>query len=153
MEAILDAIDSLGNRLGNRIEDISIQLQQHSTMLAAIAKTMQFNSEEIKDCKTNVKDIEKQMEALKKENEDMRRRVLDQERYKRRWCLQIKGKKDRVNENIRAETVELLCKNAPDLATRMEDAVDIVHRPGEATEDRHRQIIILFAKRVVRDDI
>lgn len=86
------------------------------------------------------------MEMLRKENDDMKGRILNQERYKRRWCLRIKGKKERVNENVRAEVVEILCKIAPDLAAKMEDAVDIVHRIGRVIENRHRQIIILFAK-------
>ncbi|MEQ2316974.1 hypothetical protein AMECASPLE_037973 [Ameca splendens] len=35
----------------------------------------------------------------------------------------------------------------------MEEAVDSVHRVGRKTENRHRQILVLFFKRTIRDDI
>lgn len=59
--------------------------------------------------------------------------MLNQERYKRRWCLCIKGKKENVNQNPGEEVVKLLCKITLDLADKMEDAIDIVQ---SWTEDR-----------------
>lgn len=41
--------------MDDRMEEISSQMQQHSTMLAAIAKTVRLNSEELKECKMKVK--------------------------------------------------------------------------------------------------
>lgn len=35
------------------------------------------------------------MEMLRKENDDMKGCILNQERYKTRWCLRIKGKKEK----------------------------------------------------------
>lgn len=49
--------------------------------------------------------------------------------------------------------MELLGRIAPDLKMKMEEAVDVVHRVGRAAENKHRQIIILFVRRAVRDDI
>lgn len=152
-ETILNAINSLGQRVDDRMEEFSTQLQQHSSMLASIAKSVQFNAEELKECKTKIKHLEKKVETLTKENEDMRGRVLNNDRYKRRWCLRIKGKKETANENIRAEVVELLRRIAPDLAVKMDEAVDVVHRVGRMMDNRQRQIIILFVRRAVRDDI
>lgn len=152
-DTILKAIDSLGKRVDDRMEDVSRQMQQQSSMLSTIAKAVQLNSEELKECKTKIKDMEEQIDSLKKENDDIKNRLLNQERYKRRWCLRIKGIKESVNENIRAEVVELLGKIAPDLKEKMNEAVDVVHRVGRAMENKHRQIIILFARRTVRDDI
>lgn len=45
-EAILKAIDSLGQRVGVRIEEVNTQLQQHSAMLSTIAKLVQLNAKE-----------------------------------------------------------------------------------------------------------
>lgn len=150
---ILAAINQLGQRLNDRMDDISSQIQQHSAMLASVAKTTQLNSEDIEVCKTKIKSLERQVGSLLKEKGDLKERLVEQERYKRRWSLRIKGKKEDVNENIRADTVNLLCKVAPDLADKMEDAVDIVHRVGRKIENRHRQVIVLFSKRNIRDDI
>lgn len=47
------------------------QMQQHSTMLAAIAKTVQFNSEELKERKVKVSTLEIR-DTLRKETEDMK---------------------------------------------------------------------------------
>lgn len=150
---ILAAINQLGQRLNDRMDDISSQIRQHCAMLASVAKATQLNSEDIEVCKTKIKSLEQQVGSLLKEKGDLKERLVEQERYKRRWCLRIKGKKEDVNEDIRADIVNLLCKVAPDLADKMEDAVDIVHRVGRKIENRHRQVIVLFSKRNIRDDI
>lgn len=118
------------------------QMQQHSTMLAVIAKTVQVNSEELKECNMKVKNLEKQMEIHRKDNDDLKGHILGQERYKRRWCLFMKGKKEKVKQDIRAEVVKLLCKIT--LAEKMGSVVNTAHRVGRVTEIRHWQIIILI---------
>ncbi len=137
-ETILKAVNSLGQRVDDRMEEVSKQMQQHSSMLAAIAKMVQLNSEELKECKMKIKHLEKQVETLTKENEDMKGRILNNDRYKRRWCLCIKGTKEKNNENIRAEVVKLLSKIAPDLEEKMDEAFDVVHRVGRMIDNRHR---------------
>lgn len=82
-DTILKAIDTLGKRVDDRMEEVSKQMQQHGAMLAAIAKSVQVNSEELEECKTKVKHMEKQIESLTKDNDDMKGRLLNQERYKR----------------------------------------------------------------------
>lgn len=49
--------------------------------------------------------------------------------------------------------VELLGRIAPDLKEKMTEEVDVVHRVGRMMENKQRQIIILFTRRTVRDDI
>ncbi len=83
----------------------------------------------------------------------MKERILNQERYKRIWCLHIKGKDKKADENPREDVVRLLSKIAPDLAEKLKDTVDIFHRVGRKIEDRHRQIIILFLSHTMRDEI
>lgn len=90
---ILRALEALGTRVDNRLDEISSQLQQHSAMLASVAKTVQINSEDIEECKKKVKTLETQVDLLHKEKVGMKERLLSQERYKRKWCLRIKGKK------------------------------------------------------------
>lgn len=150
---ILSAINQLGQRLNDRMDDLSSQIQQHSAMLASVAKTTQLNSEDIEICKTKIRSLEQQVGSLLQEKEDLKERLVEQDRYKRRWSLRIKGKEEDVTENIRAEVISLLCKVAPYPAEKMEDAVDVVHRVGRKMDNRHRQIIVLFSKRNVRDDI
>lgn len=48
-DAILKTIESLENScVDNHMEEVSKQMQQHSSMLASIAKAVQLNSEEVK---------------------------------------------------------------------------------------------------------
>ncbi|KAI3367085.1 hypothetical protein L3Q82_008129 [Scortum barcoo] len=87
-DTILKAIDTLGNTLGKRVDDcmvdVGTQMQQHSTMLAAVAKAVQLNSEELEECKMKIKYLKKQIESLTKDNDDIKGRLLNQERYKRK---------------------------------------------------------------------
>lgn len=113
---ILGALEALGARIENRLEGISGQLQQHSAMLASIAKSLQIHSnEDIEECKS----LETQVKPLQKEKEGMKEHLVGQETYKRRWCLQIEGKKEKVDENIRAEVVELLSRIRRTLLTQL----------------------------------
>lgn len=121
----LKDIETLGKHVDDRMDDVSKQIQQRSAMLASIAKSVQFISEELQECKTKTQHLEKEIKSLKNYNDDGKDRVLNQGRYKRRWCLRIKGKKEKINENIRAEVVELLGRIAPDLKMKMEEAVEI----------------------------
>lgn len=52
-----------------------MQMQQQSSILVSIAKSVQLNSEELKECKEKVQKMEKQMEELIKENDDMKERL------------------------------------------------------------------------------
>lgn len=87
--AILEAIKALGVKVDEQHEDISTQLQQHSAINASVAKAVQLNAAEVKECKGKVNTLEKQMEVLTRENSSLKNRVLEQERYKRRWTLHI----------------------------------------------------------------
>lgn len=93
------------------------------------------------------------MEILKKENEDIKSRLLESERYRRRWSLRLIGKKEKLNENAREDVVKILKRIMPEMQEKIDDAVDVVHRMGKTMEGKHRHIIILFAKRNIRDDI
>lgn len=60
--AILEAI----KQLTNKVDSLGIQLQQNSIMLANMAKAVEFNAAEIKDCKTQLQVTEKDVAVLKK---------------------------------------------------------------------------------------
>ena len=122
--------DRMSTTPTNTPEKSLSEMQQHSTMLAAITKSVQLNSEELKEYKTKIKHLGKQIESITKDADDIKGHSLNQERYKRRWCLRIKGKKEKINENIRAKVVELLGRIAPDLKMKMYEAVDVFHTVG-----------------------
>lgn len=49
-------------RVEEQLAKLIVQQKQNSTMLANLAKAVQFNTEEVKECKQKVKHFEKQNE-------------------------------------------------------------------------------------------
>lgn len=68
-----------------------MQSKQSNAMITNLAKAVQFNAEELKECKQKIADLEKQNELNCKENSELKETVTAQERYRMRWCLWIKG--------------------------------------------------------------
>ncbi|KAI2665795.1 Trafficking kinesin-binding protein 1 [Labeo rohita] len=100
-----------------------------------------------------VKDLEIQNDNLRKENCDLKERIREQERYRTRWCLCIKGIEERKDEDIRSRVIQTLGKTAPDLESKMEEVVDIVHQLGKRMDSRNRNVIMLFAQRWMKEEI
>ncbi|KAL1276543.1 hypothetical protein QQF64_036166 [Cirrhinus molitorella] len=90
------------------------------------------------------------LSVLKKENKELRSRIGELDRYKRRWNLRIKGLPEKQNENTRKEVISLLSKIAPGVPWEMEDAVDLVDRIGRKEGNRMRQIISVFKENTQR---
>ncbi|KAF1394767.1 hypothetical protein PFLUV_G00004570 [Perca fluviatilis] len=122
-------------------------------MIASLAKTVQFNTEVLTECKKKVEDLEKQNDHLCKENIELKERVKEQKRYRMRWCLRIKGLEEKKDEDIRTQVIQILVMIAPDLGSKLEEAVDIVHRVGKKIDNKIRHIIVLFSKRWVKEEI
>ena len=114
---------------------------------------MELNATEIKECKVKIQAIEKEMPHLVKDNEELKDKVTEAERYKRRWNLKIHGLKEKVDENTRDVVKSILSKLAPQWDTSMDSVVDTVHRIGRKEEGRDRQVIIQFTMRFHRDTI
>ena len=69
-----------------------------------------------------------------------------------RWCLKLKGLKEKNDENIRTDIIYLFAKIAPDMEKhQLEDAVDIVHRVGRKEGNKNRHVIILCARKLVKE--
>lgn len=115
---------------------------------------MQFNAEEVKECKEKVTELEKQLKLLKSENDELKERIKEQERYKMRWCLKLKGLEEKCDENIRADTILLFRKIASNLEMRqLEEAIDVVHRVGKKENNRSTPLIVLFVRRLIKEEI
>ncbi len=90
-KTILEAILKLEKRADEPLADLSVQSKHSSTMIASLAKAVQFNTEEMKECKQKVQELEKRNEQLCKENNYLKEIVKKQECYRMRWCLHITG--------------------------------------------------------------
>lgn len=146
-EALVQAIE----KLTAKMENFGEQLRENSVMVASISRLVEMNAAEIKECKVSIKEMEKEMPRLIQENEELKEKVTEIERYKRRWNLKIHGLKEKDDERIRDVIMDILSKIAPHWATSMGTLVDTVHRLGRREEGRSRQVIIQFTMRHHRD--
>lgn len=151
--AILEAIMGLEKRVETQLEDIKEQTRQSSAMIASLTKAVQYNAEEMKDCKVRISKLENANKQLLKDNDELKEKMKDQERYKMRWSLRVKGIKEMKDENIREKILQVLKKIVPEMESKMEDAVDVVHRLGKKETNRTRNVIILFAQRRIKEEI
>lgn len=155
-ESIMMAITRLNSRFDKQesgLEEVKSKIRENSTTICSLAKTLEFNAAEIKECKTKAAVLEEKVTSLIKEKCDLKKEVTLQEAHSRRWNLRSKGMKEKMNENIREDVIDLLKKVAPRMAGRMDGIVDVVHRVGKKEEKWTRSVIIRFVKRKDRDDI
>ena len=87
---------------------------------------------------------------IKKDNAEFMERVLEMERYKRRWNLRIWGIKEN-GENTREMVANLLIKISPPWALNIKHIVDSAHRLGRREENKTRLVIVQFTQRIHRD--
>lgn len=97
---ILEAIKGMEKDFNEQLTQLSEQAKQTTCMVASLAKTVQFNAEEVKECKERVNELEKNSQLLDKENSELKERIREQERWKLRWCLKLKGLTEKIEENI-----------------------------------------------------
>ncbi|CAM4622519.1 unnamed protein product [Leuciscus chuanchicus] len=155
---VLEAIQALHSRFDSqdqKMAKLDVKLTQNTAMIANLTKSIEFNAEGVKECKEKIFTLETQMSILRKEVDEFTERSKEQDRYRRRWNLRIKGIKEKVtlDENIRQEVIRLLGEIAPEWSQKMEEYVDTVHRLGRKEDNKTRQVIVQFTKRQHRDAI
>lgn len=75
------------------------------------------------------------MEHLRAVNAEIKEKASEQDRYKRRWNLRIRGMKEKMNEDTRKDDIQLLSKIAPQWEKNVEDIVDTVNQIDRKTEN------------------
>lgn len=93
---------------------------------------------------------------LEKDNNELKNRNKEQERYRMKWCLHIRGLEEKESENKIVKVVkvvEIFREVAADLETKMDDTVDTVHRVGKKMDNKVRHIMVQFAKRLMKKEI
>lgn len=146
-DPLLEAI----NKLTSKIDSFGEQLRNNTIVVTNISKLVEMNAADIKNCKAKLRNLEKDIPILTKENAELKERVLELERYKRRWNLIIQGFKEKSDEDIRKEVIDILGKMAPHWFSSLDSTVDVLHRLGKKEVGRNCQIIVQFNMRHHRD--
>lgn len=128
------------------------QMRKNSVMIAEISKAVGFNAAEIKDCKRENAEINKEIATLNKTATELRNRMVELERQKR-WDLRINGLQEKSDEDPRREVCGLIGEIAPHLVHKLEDIIDSVHRVGKKEHGKQRQTIVQFTMRKYREEI
>lgn len=147
--AILAAIGTLQNMM----EDFKKELKENTVTIASIAKAVEFNSAEIKECKEKNEKLGVEVKLLKERNIELEKRAAELERYKRRWNLRLNGLNEQKEENTRQIIKDIVGKIVPHWKENMDFIIDSVHRLGPNNTDRPRQIIMQFVGRHFRDEL
>lgn len=134
------------------VTDLKSELKQNTPTIANIAKAVEFNSAEIKDCKgqnkklqDEVKHLEKKL-ATEKRMKELEIRSSEMEQYKRRCNLRLIGLKEVKEENTRVKVVDIT-KLAPHWKEKLDFILDSVYRLGPSNTKYSHQIIIQFTAR------
>ena len=85
------------NKLTHKIDNLGVQ-PCFMIMVANIFKLAEINAADIKDCKTKLSSLEKEVPALIQENAEMKERLLELERYKRRKNLKLQGRGNKIRK-------------------------------------------------------
>ena len=138
--------------VNDRADDLARMINENAADIKEITKSLNFAYEEIEVIKEENKKLKDVCEKQQIELADLKERMCDAERYKRRWCLRLQGLPELDGEDIKKRVAEICEKVAPELGARAAEGIDVVHRLGRRENfSRARGIIILFAFRTVRD--
>lgn len=140
--------------------DFKTELKQNTLTTSSIAKAVEFNSAEIKECKEKNKELGEEVKQLRKKNTELEKRTTevemkaaDLERYKRRWNLRLNGLRDEKEENTRQIVADIIGKIVPHWKEKMDLILDSVHHLGPHNTNHPRQIIMQFTGRHFRDEL
>lgn len=103
-----------------RMEELAKKIEENSSLVAVIR-------EEVTNYKNETVFLEQQVDKLHEQIRMLMEKLKEQERFKRRQNLNVKGLKEKENEVIRTTVISLLSKIAPGVLWNVHDMVDTVH--------------------------
>ncbi|KAK7880687.1 hypothetical protein WMY93_032685 [Mugilogobius chulae] len=86
----------------------------------------------------------------------LQERLVESERYSRRWNLKLYGVPESVaKEDVKKETIRICQSVFPEGKQKLPDVIDTVHRLGKLKENERkpRGIILQFSSRTFRDAV
>lgn len=147
--------------INERVNGLEELLRVNTVSIEALKKTTEFLFNEVKDVKDDMKQLKKDMKVIHevsdahgKKMSEIDSRLNEVERYKRRWNLRLYGLAEQSGEDVKAQVVDICCAVLPELTSKIQQDVDIVHRLGrkmDGNATRGRTIIIQFVSRSLRD--
>lgn len=133
--------------LNKRADSLEEMIKTNSNTIEELKSSLLFVNAEIVDLQKSKVELTAKVTEQARAISQLENRVIDVERYKRRWCLRLYGVPEAVSENVKVKVTEICKGVAPKLEAKMSEAVDVAQRLGRPMSGRARAIIILFALR------
>ncbi len=99
--ALLETLVARFDLQDGKLSSIERKSTENSLMMVNLTRLVEFNTAEIKDCKTKINLFDKQLASVSTSHADLMSRTSELERYKRRWNLRVIGMKEAASEDIR----------------------------------------------------
>lgn len=151
--SLLELQENIITVLNKRADSLEEMIKTNSNTIEELKSSLLFVNAEIVDLQKSKIELTAKITEQARAVSQLENRIIDAERYKRRWCLRLYGVPEAENENVKVKVTEICKGVAPELTTKMSEAVDVAHRLGRPVSGRARAVIILFALRWVRDSI
>ncbi|XP_016343616.1 uncharacterized protein LOC107689943 [Sinocyclocheilus anshuiensis] len=126
-----------------------------NTRSDALEEMVKATRGEIKDLKEKLGFIERRVEISEQSTLTCMNRVVDMERYSRRWNMKVHGIPEAVKENVREEVIRICQEVLPQEREQLPAVIDVAHRLGSKrlNESRPRAVIVRFAVRRYREAV
>ncbi len=98
--ALLETLVARFDLQDGKLSSIERKITENSLMIVNLTRSVEFNTAEIKDCKTKINLFDKQLASVSTSHADLMSRTSELERYKSRWNLRVIGMKEAASEYI-----------------------------------------------------
>ena len=152
---VMERIEKLQEESLRRLQSLESTVQDNTQAIRSATDSLEQLGKQVDDVTLHVDSLQSQVETLEKENAVLRDKVANLQAYQRRWNLRVAGIPEHTGEDIKKTIIDILGLVSPDIAQQLHFSVDIVHRLGPCSADRHssRRIIVQFLSRTHRDKI
>lgn len=144
--------------------DILNAIKELSSKFSSLETKINQNSADICIFKDNIEGMDHQMKtafdkvnAVNRRVSEQERKIVEAERYTRRWNLKLLNLSEGVSEtaeDTRKKVFDIFSKVIPEEKNKPGFLVDTVHRIGRPSEDRSpRPVIIQFTMRTFKQKI
>ncbi|KAJ0057693.1 hypothetical protein NL108_011915 [Boleophthalmus pectinirostris] len=151
-----DVTGILSNLINTRFDDLEKLINANTVSIEGLKKSVDFAFDQIKDVKQRVDVIESNTRKDGATILQLQERLVESERYSRRWNLKLYGVPETViKEEVKKDTIRICQSVFPEGKQKLPDVIDIVHRLGKMRENENkpRGIILRFSSRTYRDAV
>lgn len=142
--------DKMEKEIKRMERDLGKSIDYGHETLDSLSKRFDEQCEKITACFGAMEIVTAELNAVKKENAELRDRMEELEQYSRSNMLEVNGIPQTINENL----TDIICKMSNALGHQIsEKEIDICHRMKSRKEGQTPPIVVRFVRRMDRNEI